>query len=426
MMTLQQSLFRHEAIEFERHQRQWGQVILLQPLSSKVTVWFMIGAVTLVISFLSLAQYAQKETVIGYLTPTAGSAKVFAPRQGTVKAIFVEDGERIQEGQPLLTIATDRITDEGEDVDAAILASLTQQRDFLSQHVAAEEDRIASEQGRLTAQARGLEAEISYIEAQISTQGERVRLSESLASAAAQLSAKNYISEYERKSRLERYLDKKQALSSLQQEKAERQRTLSETSYSLEQVTVVMAERMQGFRNKLLETQQRITEISARRAYTITAPIAGQVATLQAVVGQVADPQRPLLSILPVAALFPPPPFASALQAELFVPTRAIGFVRTGQEVRILYDAFPYQQFGTYVGRVTNVTRTILTSSDISAPIKLNEPAYKITVALDRPDIDAYGEKIPLQTDMLLKADIILDKRPMIKWLLGPLVSARM
>jgi multidrug efflux pump subunit AcrA (membrane-fusion protein) len=415
-MIHHQSLFRQEAIEFERQQRQWGKVILLQPLSIKLTVWFIAVAVALVMTVLSLEQYAQKETVVGYLTSTAGAVKVFAPREGTIKTIYVEEGEHIQEGQPLMTIVTDKITDEGKDVDAVVLGFLTQQRAFLIQHIADEEARIASEQQRLTTQIRGLETEISQLEAQIAIQNKRLQISESLVSAGARLSANSNMSEYEYKNRLERYLDKQQTLSSLNQQQTQRQIQMSDSRSLLTQLPVVMAEQIQVFRNKLSETEQRIAEISGRRAYTIRAPIAGQVSTLQAVIGQDADPRRPQLSILPVE---------SVLQAELFVPTRAIGFVRSGQEVRILYEAFPYQQFGTYGGRITKVTRTILTSSDISAPITLKEAAYKVTVALDRQDIDAYGERVPLQEDMLLKADIILDKRSLLKWFLDPLFSAR-
>jgi membrane fusion protein len=118
-------------------------------------------------------------------------------------------------------------------------------------------------------------------------------------------------------------------------------------------------------------------------------------------------------------------PDDSILQAELFVPTRAIGFVQPGQEVRILYDAFPYQQFGTYRGRVIEISQTILTRTDAIGPVELKEPAYRVKVSLDRPDIDAYGKRIPLQADMLLRADIILEKRTLLRWLLDPLLSVR-
>jgi membrane fusion protein len=119
-------------------------------------------------------------------------------------------------------------------------------------------------------------------------------------------------------------------------------------------------------------------------------------------------------------------PSESILRAELFVPTRAIGFVEPGQKVRILYEAFPYQQFGTYGGRVDEISRTVLTRSDTSGPIELKEPSYRVTATLDRPDVDAFGKQVALQADMLLRADIILEKRSLMTWILHPLLSVRM
>jgi membrane fusion protein len=141
------------------------------------------------------------------------------------------------------------------------------------------------------------------------------------------------------------------------------------------------------------------------------------VSTLQATVGQIADPRHMQLEIIPLD---------STLQAQLFFPTRAFGFVRPGQQVRILYDAFPYQKFGTYRGNVTNISHTILTGNETTGPIALKEPAYRVTVGLERPDIDAYGLKMPLQPDMLLKADVVLEQRSLMRWLLDPVFSARM
>jgi hypothetical protein len=69
----QQLLFRQAAIDFQQHNRQWGRVALLQPLSTKIITWFIVATVALIITFLFLAQYARKETVVGYLTPSAGT-----------------------------------------------------------------------------------------------------------------------------------------------------------------------------------------------------------------------------------------------------------------------------------------------------------------------------------------------------------------
>ena len=412
-----QLLFRQEAIDFQQYNRHWGQVALLQPLSTKIITWFIVAAVTIIVTFLFLAQYSRKETVIGYLMPTAGTAKIFASQQGTIREIFVKEGQEVEERQPLLAIDTSQIAANGQDVNVSILSTLESHRNRLTPQIAAEQERTKSEQARLTASIGGLEAEIYELQAQIDNQHERIRVSDVLVSNVAGLRARGLMTEPEYRQRELAALDQKQKLNSLNQQIAAKQNQLTETRYSLEQLPTVMEGKIQSLRSELATTEQRMAEVSGRRAYVIRAPAAGRISTLQATVGQFADPRLLQMEIIPNERV---------LQAELFVPTRAIGFVRTGQHVRILYEAFPYQQFGAYGGRVSKVSQTILTKSDASGPIELKEPAYKVTAALDRPDIDAYGKKIPLQADMLLRADIILEKRLLISWLLDPLLSVRM
>jgi membrane fusion protein len=410
-------LFRQEVIDFQQQHRQWGQVALLQPLSTKIITWFIAAAVSLVVAFLFLGQYARKETVTGYLTPTAGTAKIFASQQGTIKEIYVKLGQEVEKEQPLLAVDTSQIAANGEDINASMLAILEAQRNLLTNQIAAEQERMKSERARLTAAIGGLKTEISELQAQIESQNEQIRVSNELVLSVTGLTARGIVSELEYKKREMAALEQKQRLNSLNQQLVGRQNQLTDTRYSLEQLPTVMAGKIQSLRSELATTEQRIAEISGRRAYVIRAPAAGRVATLQATVGQFADPRRPQMEIIPSESI---------LRAELFVPTRGIGFVRPGQEVRILYEAFPYQQFGTYGGRVNEISQTILTKSDASGPIELKEPAYRVTVALDRPDIDAYGKRIPLQADMLLSADIILEKRSVMRWLLDPLLSVRM
>jgi len=413
----QRLLFRQEAIDFQRQHRNWGAVVLLQPVSTKILAWFLAAVVALILVFLSIAQYARKETVVGYLTPTVGTAKIFVPQQGFVKELYVEDGQRVEEGEPLLSVSTDQVAANGEDVNKTILNVLALQRDLINRQISAEERRAETERERLNALIKGTESEISHLESQKKVQSKRLELSESVVSAATELSAKGAIPDLERKRREQAALEQRQNLDTLDQQIAARNNQLTESRYSLEQLPIVTGERIHLLRNELATLEQRFAEANARRAYVVRAPTSGRVSTLQASVGQLADPKRMQLEIVPLSA---------SLRAELFFPTRAFGFVRPGQEVRILYDAFPYQKFGTYRGTVAKVSQSILTGNDAIGPVALREPAYRVTATLERPDIDAYGRKVPLQPDMLLKADVILDKRSLMTWLLDPLLSARM
>jgi membrane fusion protein len=165
------------------------------------------------------------------------------------------------------------------------------------------------------------------------------------------------------------------------------------------------------------EIDSRLAEAEGQRAYLVVAPASGRVSALQANAGNQADPTRPLMSIVPEG---------EELQAILFVPERAIGFVAQGQDVRLSLDAFPFQRFGAQFGTITNIARTLLRPEQLSAAVQPpSEPSYRVTVALRTQSITAYGHAIPLQADMQLRADIIFDRRGFMQWLLDPVLSAR-
>lgn len=416
-METRPALFRREAIDFLHQRHSGGEVVSLQPISSTILSWSLAMLVTIILCFLSIAQYARKETVTGYLTPTFGTAKIFVPQQGFIKELHVKEGQEVAEGDPLLTVVTAQISANGDDVNAAVLAALTQQRDVIERQVAAEERRTASEHDRLASMIKGIEAETAQLEDQREIQSDRLKLSESFVSSGAKLIASGALPPIELKRREQAALEQKQNVASLDQQITARRTQLTDARHTLEQLPVVAGDRIRVLRNDLSWIEQRVAEVNGRRAYIIKAPTSGRVSTLQATVGQIADPKYMQLEIIPLDA---------TLQAELFFPTRAFGFVRPGQQVRMLYDAFPYQKFGTYRGSVTKVSHTILTGNDSTGPITLKEPAYRVTAALERPDIDAYGLKMPLQPGMLLKADVVLERRSLMRWLLDPIFSARM
>ncbi|HYZ32594.1 MAG TPA: HlyD family efflux transporter periplasmic adaptor subunit [Crenalkalicoccus sp.] len=411
-------LFRQEVIAFLEEERQWGRVVPLRAMPGVLHFWMTLCAALAIVVFLAFAQYARKERVPGFLTPAAGTARIVPPQAGTVSAVFVQQGQLVEAGQPLLSVNTGQISADGQDVNTTILATLVLQRDSLSRQIVAEEQRTISERERLTSQIHGLETELQHMQARMTIQTQRVEVLKRLLATALQLGQKGFMSELEQRRREESLLAAQQGYSELAQQMIERQGRLTEARYQLQQLPTTMAEKTQPLRNELSATEQRITEVNGRRAYVIRAPVAGRIATLQASVGQPANPQKMQLMIVPKD---------SPLTAELYIPARAIGFIHVGQDVRIRYDAFPYQHFGSYRGHIAAVSESMVTGDDLAGgPIKLKEAAYRAVVALDRPDIDAYGKRMPLQPDMLLNADVILDRRSLVDWILNPLLSTRL
>ena len=132
----------------------------------------------------------------------------------------------------------------------------------------------------------------------------------------------------------------------------------------------------------------------------------------------------PLLSIVPAG---------SKLEAHLFSPSRAIGFVRPSQRVLLRYQAFPYQKFGHHAGVVASVSRSAISPgelpqqlsalADLSGEAGASEPVYRITVDLASQAVVAYGEPVRLQPGMQLEAHVHIESRRLIEWVLDPLFT---
>ena len=117
-------------------------------------------------------------------------------------------------------------------------------------------------------------------------------------------------------------------------------------------------------------------------------------------------------------------PVDGRLEGELLAPSRAIGFIREGQEVHLQLQAFPYQRFGTLKGKVKSVSGTVIGPSDVSIPgLSIHEPVFRVRVSLTAEEIMAYGQSHPLQPGMLLKAEVVLDRQNLLRWLFDPLYA---
>ena len=132
------SLFRPEALEFQKQYREFGQVGRLQSSSAKMLAWLPTIAVGSLIVFICLAGYTRKETVAGYLAPALGTSSIFVPEQGTITVHVAQDQE-VAKGDLLLTIDKTQLTADGLDVNAAILKSPALQKTLLTKQINEEE-----------------------------------------------------------------------------------------------------------------------------------------------------------------------------------------------------------------------------------------------------------------------------------------------
>lgn len=409
-------LFRPQAIQFHGLRMASGAP-LRPPVSFAVMTAALVVAVGAMFTYLGTQGYARKAAVTGYLAPLHGVVRVLPPKAGIIVSVAVTEGDSVKAGDPLLRVRTERTAIGGTDVDAAVRQGLIQQRDLQLRQVALEEATAEAEGERLRERIGRLQQECDLLTLQIGSQRDRAALAQEQAEVSRDLAAKGFVSAVEQRRREDARISQVQGLDTLRQQLAAKQGELVELRFALAELPGRTADRVAGLRAAAAELDTRLAEAEGQRAYLVVAPASGRVSAVQANAGNPADPTQPLLSIVPEG---------EALQAVLFVPERAIGFVSPGQAVRLALDAFPFEQFGAEDGTISSVARTLLRPeqlSEVMAPPR--EPSYRVTVALKRQDITAYGRDIPLQADMQLRADIIFDRRSFIQWILDPVLSAR-
>ena len=140
------------------------------------------------------------------------------------------------------------------------------------------------------------------------------------------------------------------------------------------------------------------------------------VTAIQPVLGAQLSPTSPILTIIPED---------SPLEMDLLLPTRSAGFVEVGDPVRIRFDAFPYQKFGLAQGTVVNIDKSLVLPTETVLPVEINEAVYRVRASLSSQVVEAYGESFPLKIGMIANADIVIESRTLLEWLMAPIYSVR-
>lgn len=248
--------------------------------------------------------------------------------------------------------------------------------------------------------------------AQLDLQQQSVNSTRQSFDALTGLVDKGFVSRTDYERRRQEWLVTATQHRALIQQIAQLDERLSDVEAGLAKLPLDHAGKVADLHNSLDQIDQRRIDIENARAFSITAPIAGRVTSVQAMAGRTSDGRLPLLSIVPLGA---------KMQVTLYAPSRAIGMAHVGQDVRLMYDAFPYQRFGSFKGRIVQVSRSVLAPDEVDAPIRFQEPVYELHVALEQQQVSAFGETLSLQPGMTLAADVILDRRSFLDWILEPI-----
>jgi membrane fusion protein len=410
-------LFRNEVLQARRSQ--WmGAINAATPLPFVWLASLAAALAAVVVLFLIFGQYTRREHVAGQLLPDAGLLTLGSATTGTVTRTLVREGERVLAGQALVEVSGDLASVSMGDTHALVS---TQLRTQLVQAQAT----LSGLQPQMKTQEKDLRARLGMLQAQIAQIGEQSELQRKRAGTAMQLiekilplRARGIISVAQFDQYQADALTEQMQVKALQRQRLDAEQQLSGLQAQLTRLPFDTSAKVNQLRSQIAQLDASLAESEAQRGAVLRAPRAGVISTLLVKPGQMVRSGQPLLSILPQG---------SKLQAQLLVPSSAIGFVAPGDGVVLRYEAYPYQKFGQQYGTVLQVSRSALSNPEIASLIgrTATTPLYRVLVALNRQTVQAYGRQEALKSGMAVDADILLDRRSLWQWVFEPLYGLR-
>jgi membrane fusion protein len=420
-----QLLFRPEVLT--EQQTQWlGTVLLVPRLSHRL--FGLLGALAAfgLIGMLFYADFTRTARVSGWLVPQQGLVRVFASRPGIVTGLHVREGAEIRKGEPLVSLSDELQSAALGATQAEIARRLDERRLSLREERSQQQQLMAQQQRALGDRLQALRSELGQIEREIGLLSSRVAIAERTEALHREMRDKGFISDMRLQQVEAEKLEQRVRLGALERNQTTIRRERLQVEAELRDLPLKVQKEIAVIQRNVSQLEQERAEVEARREIVLPAPNAGTVTAIYAVLGEHANATVPLLSIVPPDA---------QLEAHLYSPSRAIGFVRPGQRVLLRYQAYPYQRFGHHEGVVASISRSAVSPGELPPQLAsltsltgaqsgaATEPLYRITVTLASQKVITYGQPVPLQPGMLLEADVVLEKRRLYEWVLDPLYT---
>ena len=387
-----------------------------------VLVWTIAGATAFAGAWAFLAPLPETVALQGKLQPARPVQDIESAVDGLVAAVPVKEGDSVAVGDLLVRfdprdaetrlqaarrkrgqlqsqIAINRVV-LGEQDATVLSANQQQQLIELRQQMqginTAADEALAASQARL----KGLVQSLTIARDIANRYDSLVR--DGATSEMQALSARSKVDELQSQIEAERSL--------VRQLDATARSTKSGNKARMRREIEIDQRQISDLDREIRQMEVRLSVIDVR------APIAGVVFDLSVSPGSVvktASEEKPLLKIIP----------QDQLQAKVYIPNSAIGFIQPGQRADVAVNSFPRGDYGFIPATVERVGSDALTTAEQRRVLGTEEPGlfFPAVLKLSRQTLQAGQRQVPLQPGMSLVADVHLRNRRFISSIAGGL-----
>src|SRR5258706_3047068 len=413
---MSRQLFRQEANDAQR-EKFLGEATIARPVPFWVFTVLAAGIALLLIAVALWGQYTRRERVEGFLALDTGAARVLFSDAGRVPELLVKEGDELKAGDPMARISLERTTGTGASTSETVALELQSRRAILEKEQSQWRDLGTQQVEQVRRRARDLDSELGQIDREMKLQETRIKSArDQLERYEALAGEKKFVSESLVKAKRDEVTDQEIKLQTLRRQRGQVEPDLAAASMEEPASSLRSKAQVEQVSRQLSELKEGMANVEAKRESVIRAPMAGVVTNVAVNQGQSGAADAQLATVMPKG---------SGMHIELLVPTRAIGFVKPGQEVVLRYEAFPQQRFGQYRGVITDIGRNVWTQGERIGPLSAKEPVYRVDVKMERQSVEALGQEYALRPGMLVNADLLLEKRTLLEWIFEPVLQLK-
>ena len=409
------SIFRREALASQ--QTSWiGEIQLIRPPSWAFLTAGVALSVLAVGVFLALGEYTRKVHVSGVLVPDRGVIRLVPPQDAVVLERRVAEGASVRAGDVLFVLSLDRSA-AGGDTQALVQRTLAERAQSLSDTATQQQALLGSQLVALDRRRADLLRDRGALDAEATLLTQRLALAQQAQARLELLRGDYFVSAAQVQAKAEELLGLQAQRQTLERQRNAHEREIAAVDAERRELPLRARARIGELDRERGELAQKRAESEGQRSVLIRAPQDGVVSAVLASPGQTVTPASALASLVPAG---------STLQAHLYAPSSAVGFLRVEQPVLLRYQAFAYQKFGHQRGRIEQVSLAPLQPAELAGQPwagVVREPMYRITVALERQEMPAYGVLQPLAPGMQLDADVPIERRKLYEWLFEPVLG---
>ncbi|CAE06925.1 HlyD family secretion protein [Parasynechococcus marenigrum] len=392
----------------------FNQPVLLRKTrrNSSVLVWTLVGTTTFATLWAFLAPLPETVAVQGKLQPTQAIQDVEAALPGVVDSVLVQEGQAVKAGDLLLRF--DPRETKAQLNAARIQREALHNKIIINRVLLGErpEEDLTPNQLNLLQQLREQRSGVRTAQRE-AEQRTRVRIAglqrslvtaETIAESYQLLLEDGATSELQALSARSNVDDLSTELDALQRELASL--TANHRAANAGSMAVMRSEIEQNLRS-IAELDRKIRAADVRLSrIELRASIDAVVFDITVSAGSVIDPNtepKPLLKLVP----------QNDLQAKVFIPNDAIGFVGTNQRADISLNAFKASDFAYLPATVERVGSDALTPDEQRRELGQEAQGlyFPAVLKLQRQSLQLGQRSVPLQPGMSLTADIHLRDR---------------